>query len=129
MSCTRAPDLGKRLVKAPKLHLVDTGLACHLVGADAQRLGGDRPLQGRILETFVVGELRKQLSWTFPHMTFFIRCGSDTPKLASAWLAELVGRWCARWVEYYAVVWKNAPGLRPDLNRFSIAPDQPRSSR
>ncbi|RPJ81859.1 MAG: DUF4143 domain-containing protein [Acidobacteria bacterium] len=57
-------NLGQRLVKAPKLHLVDAGLACHLLGADARRLGEDRALLGRILETFVVGELRKQLSWT-----------------------------------------------------------------
>jgi predicted AAA+ superfamily ATPase len=66
-----SPNLGKRLVKAPKLHLVDTGLACHLVGADSRRLGDDRPLQGRILETFVVGELRKQLSWTRPQIALF----------------------------------------------------------
>lgn len=58
-----SPNLGKRLVKAPKLHLVDTGLACHLIGADAKRLAEDRTLLGSILETFVVGELRKQLSW------------------------------------------------------------------
>ena len=64
-----SPNLGKRLVKAPKLHLVDTGLACHLVGADAQRLAGDRLLLGRMLETFVVGELRKQISWTEPQTT------------------------------------------------------------
>lgn len=59
-------NLGKRLVKAPKLHLLDTGLACHLTGADAGRLGGDRALFGRMLETFVVGELRKQLTWNLP---------------------------------------------------------------
>jgi hypothetical protein len=61
-----SPNLGQRLVKAPKLHLVDAGLACHLIGADALRLAEDRPLFGRMLETFVVGELRKQLSWTEP---------------------------------------------------------------
>jgi len=59
-------NLGKRLVKTPKIHLVDAGLACHLVGATAGRLAEDRRLLGRILETFVVGELRKQLSWTDP---------------------------------------------------------------
>lgn len=64
-------NLGKRLVKAPKLHLVDTGLACHLIGADAQRLSGDRPLLGRLLETFVVGELRKQVSWTDPRTALY----------------------------------------------------------
>lgn len=57
-------NLGQRLVKAPKLHLVDSGLACHLLGTNAARLSEDRPLLGRLLETFVVGELRKQVSWT-----------------------------------------------------------------
>jgi predicted AAA+ superfamily ATPase len=66
-----SPNLGKRLVKAPKLHLLDSGLACHLVGADAQRLNGDRSLLGRMLETFVVGELRKQISWTEPRTTLY----------------------------------------------------------
>ena len=66
-----SPNLGKRLVKAPKLHLVDTGLACHLVGADPRRLNEDRTWLGRILETFAVGELRKQVSWTDPRMTLY----------------------------------------------------------
>jgi predicted AAA+ superfamily ATPase len=66
-----SPNLGKRLVKAPKVHLVDSGLACHLVGADPKRLQEDRPLLGRILETFVVGELRKQLSWTEPRTSLY----------------------------------------------------------
>jgi len=66
-----SPNLGKRLVKAPKLHLVDTGLACHLVGADSRRLSDDRALLGRLLETFVVGELRKALSWSDPQTALY----------------------------------------------------------
>jgi len=66
-----SPNLGKRLVKAPKLHLVDVGLACHLVGADSRRLSEDRALLGRMLETFVVGELRKQVSWTGPRTALY----------------------------------------------------------
>ncbi|MFM8418540.1 MAG: ATP-binding protein [Verrucomicrobiota bacterium] len=58
-----SPNLGQRMVKAPRLHLVDTSLACHLVGADAARFQCDRPVMGRILETFVGGELRKPVSW------------------------------------------------------------------
>ena len=64
-------NLGKRLVKAPKLHLVDTGLACHLLGTDALRLSEDRTLLGRLLESFVVGELRKQISWTNPQTALY----------------------------------------------------------
>lgn len=64
-------NLGQRLVKAPKVHLMDTGLACHLLGANAQRLKKDRPLLGRLLESFVVSELRKQISWTDPRISLY----------------------------------------------------------
>jgi hypothetical protein len=57
-------NLGKRLVKAPKIHVCDSGLACHLCGADAERLADDPMLAGRLLESFVAGELLKQSSWT-----------------------------------------------------------------
>ena len=52
----------KRLVKTPKLHVTDTGLACALLEVDADDLRGDRTLLGQLLETFVVQELRRQAS-------------------------------------------------------------------
>jgi predicted AAA+ superfamily ATPase len=52
-----------RLIKTPKLHLGDTGLACALLGIDAVALWGDRNLLGQLLETFVFQELRRQASW------------------------------------------------------------------
>jgi predicted AAA+ superfamily ATPase len=52
-----------RLIKTPKLHLGDTGLVCSLLGLDAEMLWKDRALFGRILETFVFQELRRQGSW------------------------------------------------------------------
>lgn len=51
-----------RLVKTPKLHAGDTGLACALLGLDAEALWEDRALYGRMLETFVYQELRRQAS-------------------------------------------------------------------
>lgn len=57
-------NLGKRLVKSPKVHVCDSGLACHLCGADAERLADDSIMAGRLLESFVAGELLKQSSWT-----------------------------------------------------------------
>ena len=53
----------KRLIKTPKLHVGDTGLACALLGLDAQALAADRGLLGHLLETFVFQELRRQASW------------------------------------------------------------------
>ncbi|MGH8589722.1 MAG: ATP-binding protein [Gammaproteobacteria bacterium] len=40
-----------RLVKAPKLHVGDTGLACALLGVDSAALASDRALLGQLLET------------------------------------------------------------------------------
>lgn len=49
-----------RLVKTPKLHLADTGLACSLLGLTAQGLWEDRTVFGQMVETFVLGELQRQ---------------------------------------------------------------------
>ena len=56
-------NLGKRVVKAPKVHLADSGLHVHLIGADAQRLARDPDVGGPVLETFVVNELLRQAGW------------------------------------------------------------------
>jgi len=52
-----------RLIKTPKLHVGDTGLACALLGLDAAALARDRATLGPLLETFVFQELRRQASW------------------------------------------------------------------
>jgi predicted AAA+ superfamily ATPase len=51
----------RRLVKAPKVVVVDSGMAAHLLGADESRLLSDSSLFGRLLESFVAMELAKQL--------------------------------------------------------------------
>ncbi len=61
----------KRLIKTPKLHLGDTGLACALLGIDATSLAADRTLLGQLLETFVYQELRRQASWQPDPVSFF----------------------------------------------------------
>ena len=52
-----------RLIKTPKLHLGDTGVACALLGLDGAALFQDRAVLGQLLETFVFQELRRQSSW------------------------------------------------------------------
>jgi hypothetical protein len=49
-----------RLIKTPKLHLVDTGVTAALLGLDAGGLTQDRPALGQLLESFVFQELRRQ---------------------------------------------------------------------
>lgn len=60
----------KRLIKTPKLHLGDTGLACALLGLDAEMLWNNRALFGHLLETFLYQELRRQASWHDKSITF-----------------------------------------------------------
>jgi len=52
-----------RLVKTPKLHFGDTGLAASLLGIGATAIAQDRALLGQLLETFVFQELSRQSSW------------------------------------------------------------------
>jgi hypothetical protein len=49
-----------RLVKTPKLHMGDTGLAAAVLRLDAAGLWNDRAIFGQLLETFVLQELQRQ---------------------------------------------------------------------
>lgn len=52
-------NLGKRLIKRPKLYFWDTGLACHLTGLRDQEVLEGGPLYGPIFENLVIAELKK----------------------------------------------------------------------
>lgn len=54
-------NLTARVVRRPKLAMTDTGLAARLLGG---RLRSDPELAGRLIETFVTGELRAQAEWS-----------------------------------------------------------------
>ena len=70
-----------RLVKTPRLHVGDTGLAAALLGADTAALSTDRELLGQLLETFVFQELRRQASWHDARGTFFHFRDKDGAKM------------------------------------------------
>ena len=52
-------NLRKRLVKMPKLHFYDSGLACWLLGIRSPEQLRSHPLRGAIFETWVVSEIYK----------------------------------------------------------------------
>ena len=60
-----------RLIKTPKVHVGDTGVACSLLGIDAQSLIRDRKALGHLVETFVFQELRRQASWHGAGIRFY----------------------------------------------------------
>lgn len=52
-------NLGKRLIKAPKLYFHDVGLAAYLCGIEQPEHLSSHPLRGAFFENLVVGELLK----------------------------------------------------------------------
>jgi uncharacterized protein len=52
-------NLRKRVVKAAKLHLVDSGLACHLLGIRSPEQLRVHPLRGAVFESWVAAEVLK----------------------------------------------------------------------
>lgn len=52
-------NMGKRLVKSPKVYIADAGLACHLLGIETAAELGRSPFLGAIFEGFVAAEIVK----------------------------------------------------------------------
>lgn len=52
-----------RALATPKLVFVDSGVAAHLLGQDVARLAEPDGASGALLESFVVSEIARQLTW------------------------------------------------------------------
>jgi uncharacterized protein len=52
-------NLGKRLVKSPRIYIADAGLACHLLGIDTAAELARSPFRGALFEGFVAAEIAK----------------------------------------------------------------------
>lgn len=60
-------NVGKRLVKAPKLYLRDTGLLHHLLNIDSLAVLDSHPIRGASWETLVLEDLLRREALTHPH--------------------------------------------------------------
>ncbi len=52
-------NLGKRLIKSPKVYLADSGLACHLLGIDSAAELAKSPFAGALFEGLIASEIVK----------------------------------------------------------------------
>jgi hypothetical protein len=52
-------NLGKRLIKSPKVYVADSGLACHLLGIDSAAELAKSPFAGRLFEGLIASEIVK----------------------------------------------------------------------
>ena len=78
-------DLGKRMVKAPKVFLPDSGQLAHLVELSPERLSIEAGLPGSLVETFVLGEILKHLAYSQKQLTLWHYRTQSKSKLISYW--------------------------------------------
>ncbi len=61
----------KRLIKTPKVHFLDSGLAATLADLTVEDWHDRRDRFGHLLETFVLQQLSTQAGWTDPELRFW----------------------------------------------------------
>ena len=52
-------NLGKRLIKSPRVYVADSGLACHLLGIDSAAKLAKSPFAGSLFEGLIASEIVK----------------------------------------------------------------------
>jgi predicted AAA+ superfamily ATPase len=77
-------NLGKRLVKAPKIYLAEPGLLCFLLGVSPDNWNSS-PFVGAIWETFVLAELRKYHQLYHPEATLFFYRDQQNKEVDFLW--------------------------------------------
>jgi predicted AAA+ superfamily ATPase len=75
-------NAARRLVKAPKVHVVDSGLASTLVGLRADDWLTNLSRFGHVLESFVVQQLIAQGGWTDADLRFWHYRDKDQVEVA-----------------------------------------------
>ncbi len=66
-------NVGKRLVKSPKLYFCDNALLCHLLNITDEGAFFDHPARGRLWENLVCTELLKTTGYRPGRQLFFLR--------------------------------------------------------
>ena len=64
-------NTAKRLIRSPKVHLLDSGLAATLADLTVADWLNNRDRMGHLLESFVVQQLTAQAAWTDPDLRFW----------------------------------------------------------
>lgn len=90
--------LGKRLAAHPKVHVIDSGLAGWLLGLSAAKVHSRNPSVltefGHLVETFAVGEILKQVSWSDEVITashFRTESGDEVDLVLETWDGRVTG--------------------------------------
>ena len=64
-------NASRRLLKSPKIHFLDSGLAATLVDLTVDSWNDDRDHMGHLLESFALQQLTAQAAWSDPNLNFW----------------------------------------------------------
>lgn len=64
-------NASRRLLKSPKVHFLDSGLAATLIDLTLDNWNDDRDRMGHLLESFALQQLTAQAAWSDPNLNFW----------------------------------------------------------
>jgi hypothetical protein len=126
-------NLGKRLIKSPKVYIADSGLACHLLGVETEAELEKSPFLGALFEGFIAGEIVKaQLNAGRRRELYYFRDqqglevdfvvpgkGGDL-RLVEAKAARTVTPGDAGPIQRLAAAWSKRPGPRGRVEQVLV---------
>jgi len=74
-------NIGKQFVKSPKLHMIDTGIACHMLRIKNPKTLEKSHYKGQIYESFIFSELKKHISFGVDNTDIFHYHTSDKKEI------------------------------------------------
>ncbi len=88
-------NLSTKVVHRSKIHMVDSGIASHLLGFDAKGMNrSPAAAVGQLFESFVAAELAKQLTWSDTQASLYhwrARTGQEVDLLLESLQGQVVG--------------------------------------
>jgi len=126
-------NVGKRLIKSPKLYIADSGLACHLLGIETQAQLEKSPFLGPVFEGFVASEIakaqlnagrRRELYYFRDQqgleVDFIVPARGNRARLVEAKAARTVTPSDAAPLRRLAAAWHRQPGIRGNVETILV---------
>ena len=126
-------NLGKRLIKSPKVYIADSGLACHLLGIETEAELEKSPFLGALFEGFIAGEIvkaqlnsgrRRELYYFRDQqgleVDFVVPGKGGGMRLVEAKAARTVTPGDAAPMQRLATAWRKRPGARGRVEQMLV---------
>jgi uncharacterized protein len=126
-------NVGKRLIKSPKIYIADSGLACHLLGIETEVELEKSPFLGALFEGFIAGEIvkaqlnagrRRELYYFRDQqgleVDFVVPGPGGALRLVEAKAARTVTPGDAGPMQRLAAAWRKGPGARGQVEQMLV---------